>query len=260
MKIISIIPARGGSKSIPDKNVFSFANKPLIAWTIEQSLATKAINKTFVTTNDDNIAAVAGEYGATIINRPNDISGDSATSESAISHALNKIKKEHGIAPDLVVMLQATSPLRKTDDLENAIKIITESENDSLFSGAYINDFLLWEENDGKWESMNYDYKNRGRRQNRTPQFVENGSIYIFKPEILEKYENRIGKTPLIYEMEFWQTWEIDEYDDIPLVEQYFNKHLKNVKKLDFDLSQIELIAMDFDGVLTNSINFSRWH
>ena len=226
MKIISIIPARGGSKGLINKNIIKIAGKPLITWTIEQSLKTKSIYKTYVSTNENQIANVSKQYGAEIIWRPEDICGDTATSESAIMHALDYFKEEQKMVPDYVVFLQATSPLRKRDDIEKAIKKIVNDEADSLISGSRLEDFLFWEERNGKWESVNFDYKNRGRRQNRKPQFVENGSIYILKPEILRKFNNRIGGKLTLYEMEFWQTWEIDTAADIDLIEFYLNKKI----------------------------------
>jgi len=180
--IISIIPARGGSKSIPGKNIYPVSGKPLIGWTIEQSVKCKLISKTFVTTDDDEIAEVSSRFGATIIKRPDSISGDLASSESALAHAIGVIRSEHNIDPDLVVFLQATSPLRKPDDINNCIQKMLDDNCDSLFSGCRLEDFLIWE-NDGKeWNSFNYNYKDRGLRQQRKPQYVENGFIYVFKP------------------------------------------------------------------------------
>ena len=227
-KIITIIPARGGSKGIPDKNIIPVAGKPLITWTIEQSIATKSIEWTYVSTNDYKIAAVAEKSGAKIIWRPEELCTDEATSESAILHALDFLELEEHITPSLVVFLQATSPLRKRDDIEKSISLFNKKKADSLFSGANLEDFLIWEKNNNTWVSKNYDYKNRGRRQKRKPQFVENGSIYIFKPEIIKKYRNRIGGKLELYKMEFWQTWELDTQEDIKLVEFYINTKLKS--------------------------------
>lgn len=230
-KIISIIPARGGSKGIPNKNIINIAGKPLIAWTIEQSIKTRSISKTYISTNDNQIADISKQYGAEIIWRPEKICGDTATSESAILHALDYLKVKQKLEPDYVVFLQATSPLRKKDDIEKAIKKIVNDRADSLISGSKFEDFLFWEKRNEIWESVNYDYKNRGIRQDRNPQFVENGSIYIFKPEVLRKFNNRIGGKLTLYEMEFWQTWQIDRKEDIELVEFYLKRNILNKNK-----------------------------
>jgi YrbI family 3-deoxy-D-manno-octulosonate 8-phosphate phosphatase len=249
--IISIIPARGGSKGIPNKNIIEISGKPLIAWTIEQSISTKTISKTYVSTNDAQIAAVAEQFGAEIIWRPNELSGDKSTSESAISHALNYLKTEKQIVPDYIVFLQATSPLRKVDDIDNAILKIISEDADSLFSGAEFDDFLFWEKNGSDLRSINYDYKNRGCRQDRLPQFVENGSLYVFKPEILLKTNNRLGGKTSIYEMDFWQSWEIDTLEDVELIEFYIKLKLNNESQI--KLKKLKLLVYDFDGVMTDN-------
>ena len=96
-----------------------------------------------------------------------------------------------------------------------------------MISGSKFEDFLFWERKNKLWDPVNYNPKNRMRRQDRNPQFVENGSIYMFKPEILYKFNNRIGGKMVMFEMEFWQTWEIDTYEEIDLLSFYYNKFLK---------------------------------
>lgn len=253
MKIHTIIPARGGSKGIPRKNVISVAGKPLIAWTIEQSLRSKRVEKTYVSTDDSQIADISVKYGAEIIWRPEDLCSDVASTESAVLHTLSYIQQEKEEQADAVVLLQATSPLRKADDIDKAIEKFIDEKADSLFSGARLEDFLLWEQREGKWFSINYDYRNRGRRQDRSPQFVENGSIYIFKPEIIIRDENRIGGKLVLYELEFWQTWEIDTIEDVDLVEYYLNRKIKPLEVEYLRNSKIQLVAFDFDGVLTDN-------
>lgn len=253
MEVVSIIPARGGSKEIPNKNIILVSGKPLIEWTIEQSLRTESISSTYVSTDDEKIADVAIKKGAKVIHRPKELSQDDSTSESAIVHALGYLNKEINIIPDVVVMLQATSPLRKPNDIENAVKQFIYKKADSLISGSVLEDFLIWECTNDEWKSVNWDYKNRGRRQKRTRQYVENGSIYVFKPDVILKFDNRIGEKLHFYEMEFWQNWEIDSYADLPLVEFYINSKLKFHETTNLRLSVIELIALDFDGVLTDN-------
>ena len=226
MKIITIIPARGGSKSIPKKNLVQFLGEPLIAKSILQSLNTKSINRTIVSTDDTEISDTAEKYGAEVINRPDDISGDEATSEAALKHVLNTLESTENYVPDIVILLQATSPLRKDNDINNAIDLFIKNSADSLISGSKFEDFLFWERDSKNWKPINYNPNNRMRRQDRNPQFVENGSIYMFKPEILHKFNNRIGGKMIMYEMKFWQTWEIDTYDEIDLLSFYYKKYL----------------------------------
>jgi CMP-N,N'-diacetyllegionaminic acid synthase len=222
MKICAIIPARGGSKGIPRKNLIEFAGKPLLTWSIEQARSSRFIDATYVTSDSQEIREVARRSGAGTIQRPHEISGDRATSESALRHALEILSTNF----DYVVFLQATSPLRRIYDIDNAVRRIQDDDSDSLFSASKLVDFNLWEARDGSLKSVNYDYKNRKPRQECTNElWIENGSIYVFKPDILYTYDNRLGGRISLYEMELWQAFEIDEPDDIPLCETFFRQH-----------------------------------
>jgi len=224
MHTVAVIPARGGSKGLKNKNIYPVAGKPLLAWTILQALASTSIERVFVTTDDQTIAEVASEYGAEVIVRPPELSGDKATSESAIIHAAGVIERDHHIPIDIIVFLQATSPLRKPQDIDRAVELFLREGADSLISVTRADDLTLWESKGGEWKSVNFDYRNRGMRQDRPTQFIENGSIYIFNPETLTVFGNRIGEKLSAYEMDFWQTWEIDTLEEIDLIEYYMNK------------------------------------
>ena len=228
MRIIAIIPARGGSKGIPGKNVIDFCGKPLLAWSIEHALSSPLVNEVYVSTDDDTIAAVAKKYGALVIKRPDEISGDTATSESALKHALTEAQKINSTRIDYVVFLQATSPLRETRDIDNAVNKIISENADSLFSGADLKDFCIWKRSDGILDSVNYDYRQRGRRQDFGEQFVENGSIYVFRPSVLFEQNNRLGGKISISKMDFWKSFEIDEPEDIEFCKNIFENKLLN--------------------------------
>jgi len=221
-KIIAIIPARGGSKGIPKKNIVNFSGKPLLAWSIEDAKDSKLINDVYVSTDDKAIAEVSKDYGAKVIWRPKEISGDFSPSEDALKHAINEIYKKNPEKINYIVFLQATSPLRETKDIDNAINKIISEKADSLFSGAEIGDFLIWKKDKNQLKSLNYNYKNRKRRQDFGKQFVENGSIYIFKPEVLFKYNNRLGGKIVISEMEFWKSFEVDNLKDLKFCQEIF--------------------------------------
>jgi N-acylneuraminate cytidylyltransferase len=224
MHTVAIIPARGGSKGLKNKNIHSVAGKPLLAWTVMQALASERIDGVFVSTDDSAIAEVAYAHGAEVIERPEDISGDKASSEAALIHAVGVVEQDFRMSPDTIVFLQATSPLRKPGDIDRAIELFRKEDADSLFSVTKLDDLTIWEIHAGGWRSVNFDFRNRGMRQDRPSQYIENGSIYIFKPDILMRYRNRIGGKMTVYEMEFWQTWEIDTLQEIDLIEYYFFK------------------------------------
>jgi len=226
--IVAIIPARGGSKGIPKKNLIDFCGKPLVSWTIEQALAIKSISTVWVSSDSNQILNVAKNLGANTISRPKSLSSDTATSESTWSHALNIIEQKTGTV-DIVIGLQPTSPVREPKDIEKAIKIFEKSKCDSLFSATEIGDFYIWQKKGKKLISLNYDYNNRGRRQDYTKQYVENGSFYLFKPQILKKFNNRLGGKIKISLMEFWKSFEIDSLEDIELCETLMKHYiLKN--------------------------------
>jgi len=246
MKIITIIPARGGSKGIPSKNLINFCGKPLIAWSILQARETQLVDEVFVTSDSDEILSIAKKYGATPIKRPSDLSTDTATSEAALLHALNSISAQ----ADLVVFLQATSPLRDSKDIDTAINTLLKQNADSLFSAALLDDFCVWDKTD-KLHGLTFDPWNRGRRQDREPLLLENGSIYIFKPSILREHNNRLGGKIVWSQMPYWQSHEIDTLEDLELCAYYFRKHLLNNQPL--TANAIDLIVYDFDGVMTDN-------
>ena len=224
MQTVAIIPARGGSKGLERKNIHPVAGKPLLAWSVLQALDSKHVDRVFVTTDDLSIAEVARAYGAEVIDRPEHISGDKATSESALLHALEEIAERHGAEPETVVFLQATSPLRKPGDIDRAIEVFRRETADSLISVTRADDLTIWEQRGSDWNSVNFDYRNRGMRQDRPSQYIENGSIYLFAPSVLRDFGNRIGQKLSVYPMEFWQTWEIDTIEEVDLVEYYMTK------------------------------------
>ena len=128
---------------------------------------------------------------------------------------------------EIVIMLEPTAPLRDPKDLGNAVIMFRKENWDSCFSGATLQDFLIWKKDQhGNLMSVNYDYKNQGPRQMREPDYVENGAIYMFKPKIMLEEKNRFGGKIGIFPNDFWQSFEIDEPDDWNFVELIFNKYL----------------------------------
>ena len=213
MNIHSIIPARGGSKGVRNKNIIDFCGKPLIAWTVEQCLSSKYVSHVWVTSNSQEILDVAEKYGAKTIRRPDDISGDLASSESAWMHAIEVIQKDTEV--DLVLAPQVTSPLREVKDIDNAIELFQKEKYDSMFSASMAEDLFFWEESSTGVDSVNYDYKNRKRRQDFKEQIIENGSFYLFKPEVIQSNDNRFGGKVGFSKMEFWKMFEIDNAEDL---------------------------------------------
>ena len=217
--VVAIILARGGSKGIPGKNIIDFCGKPLIVWTIEQLQRAKGVDSIWISSDSEEILAIAQRCNVETIRRPEDISSDVATSESAWLHALEIIERKAGIV-DIAIAPQVTSPLREPSDFERGIEAFMAQGCDSLFSCCVIEDLLIWEQGlNGTLKSINYDYKNRKRRQDAPNQYVENGSFYMFKPETLKRYNNRFGVNIGISSMAFWKMFEIDTIDDLKFCE-----------------------------------------
>jgi len=225
-RIVAIILARGGSKGIPNKNIIDFCGKPLLAWTIEQVQAVKEVDSIWISSDSEEILDIGQQYGAYKIKRPLEIADDMATSESGWLHAIDVIEKKLGKI-DIVLAPQVTSPLRESKDIERGLKDFETGGYDSMFSCSLAEDLLFWERSlNGQLRSINYDYLNRGRRQDRPKQYIENGSFYIFKPETLRKYHNRLGGNIGVIEMELWKMFEIDKMEDLKICEILMEKFL----------------------------------
>ena len=220
MEIIAIIPARGGSKGIPNKNIMDFNGKPLISWTIGQVKKSNLIKDIYVSSDSQEILSVSQKYGAKTILRPQNISNDNSSSEEALLHFLYQLKKD----PDLIVFLQATSPLRKADDIDNAINTLIKDKADSLVSLTETREFI-WEQVEKNFVPITYDFDNRCGHRDLKKLYYENGSIYIFKPEILRKFNNRLGGIKSVYLMEAWQRADIDDDDTFELCLWNFKKN-----------------------------------
>lgn len=223
---VVIIPARGGSKGIPRKNIVDVAGRPLIAWSIEQARNSRSVDVVFVSTDDGEIAGVAQRYGAETIARPAEFATDTSSSEDVLLHAIEVIEGDKSRRIDIVIFLQATSPVREKDDIDNAVHRFLSEGADSLFSCTRIEDHFIWEQKGDSYVSANYDYRNRKRRQDIMPHYVENGSIYVFRPELIKRLHNRLGGKITIYEMPFWRSFQIDERDDIGICEYYLKTRI----------------------------------
>lgn len=225
MTAVALIAARGGSKGIPGKNLADFCGRPLLAWSVEQARAAEGVDGVWVTSDSDAILDCAVECGARGVRRPAELATDTASSEAAWLHAVEEIERTEE-SVDLVVALQATSPLREPADIERSLRDFRAQECDSLFSAALIGDFFVWARRGGALESVNYDWRSRVPRQDVEDQYVENGSIYVFTPRLLRETGNRLGGRIGITLMEFWKSFEIDSADDLELCEALMQRFL----------------------------------
>lgn len=219
MNTIAMIPARGGSKGIPRKNLQPLAGKPLVAHTIEQARAAHTIDRVLVSTDDAEIGAAAQHYGAEVLWRPAAISGDTASSEAALLHALDALQQSEGAVPELVVFLQCTSPLTQAADIDGAVHALLAEEADTALAVTPFHYFLWQQDEQGNAVGVNHDKTVRLLRQQRAPQYRETGAVYVMRTAGFRQAKHRFfGKTAL-YIMPAERCLEIDEPFDLQMAE-----------------------------------------
>lgn len=223
MEIISIIPARGGSKGIPLKNLKLLNGKHLLDYSVEASLKSKLINRTIVSTDNYKIFRRAERLGADVIQRPKQLATDSASIESVIMHCLDYLRRKGDYIPDIIVLLQNTSPLRTVKHIDEVIEIFLKSKYDSMLSG-YNSHHFLWKIKNEKAVPINYNPKKRPNRQQVNNQFVENGAIYITKYRAFKKNKCRISGKIGMYEMPEEMSIDIDTKLDLLKANQIMKK------------------------------------
>jgi N-acylneuraminate cytidylyltransferase/CMP-N,N'-diacetyllegionaminic acid synthase len=223
--VIAIIPARGGSKGLPGKNIKPLCGKPLLAWSIEAGLGSQYIDEVMVTTDSEEIATIAREFGASVpFIRPSELASDTATSIDVIRHVLDFYEKKMKKSFDYTVLLEPTSPLRVKEDIDNAITQLlenpqasavvgickTESQNPAFLVKKNKNNFLVGYEN--------LDMKIL-RRQDINDVYFFEGSVYVSDTAMLLTKNTFYHENTLGYEFPKWKSIEIDDLDDFIMVE-----------------------------------------
>lgn len=235
MNILIIIPARGGSKGIPRKNLRTLAGKPLIYYAIQTSLKSKHKPDVYVSSDDAEILAISQKIGAKIIKRDPLISKDMTTLDPVIYDAYEQVAKLENKQYNLIVTLQPTSPLLKTLSLDKAIdKLLYNIELDTVIS-ATDDTHLTWKREDDKFLP---NYKKRVNRQYLTPVFKETGGFLITRSSIISK-KNRIGQSVELYLLDGGENIDIDTYEDWNLCEYYLQR-----KKILFVVSGYQEIGL----------------
>lgn len=243
--VVAFIPVRGGSKSIPLKNIKSFCGKPLVCWNIEALESCGLVDEIIVATDSDKIeeTVLAQSYKKTkIYRRSAENACDTASTESVM---LEYINYAHLPSEDIFMLVQATSPLTESRHFTEALNIYKTGKYDSMLT-CVRNYRFFWNE-DGT--SKNYDYKNRPRRQNFKGELMENGAFYINTVNNIAKYGNRLSGRIGIYEMPEYTATEIDEPDDWIILENLMRKHVLSKRQVHHP---IKLFLSDVDGTLTD--------
>jgi N-acylneuraminate cytidylyltransferase/CMP-N,N'-diacetyllegionaminic acid synthase len=218
--MIAIIPARGGSKGLPGKNIRNLNGKPLIAYTIEAALKSKYITRVILSTDDVEIADVARQYGAEVpFMRPSHLASDSAKAIDAYKYTYERLEKEENIEISEFVILQPTSPFRIAKHIDEAIDLYKDKKADSVISYCLEHHPIIWHKyitEAGKMESI-FDGTIRNRQEEK-PTFFPNGAIYIFKREIIEQ-DIYYADNSFAYIMNRKDSIDIDTIDDFEYAE-----------------------------------------
>jgi N-acylneuraminate cytidylyltransferase len=245
MKTIAFIPVRGGSKSIPLKNIKSFCGKPLVCWNIEALEACPLVDEVIVATDSDDIwqTVVSRHYAKTrLYHRSAENACDSASTESVM---LEYIRRAALSADDVFMLVQATSPLTQTVHFTEALTLYRQGEYDSMLT-CVRNYRFFWRE-DGT--SLNYDYLHRPRRQDFSGMWMENGAFYINTVAGILASGNRLSGRIGIYEMPEYTATEIDEPSDWIVLEELMRHR---VLAPQHEAQQVKLFLCDVDGTLTD--------
>lgn len=219
-KILSIIPARGGSKGLPGKNIIDLGGKPLIAWSIESSLRSKYVVDTIVSSDDDGILDIAKIYGADILKRPSEFASDLASSESVVQHVLKTIDKSY----DYIVLLQPTSPLRDEKDIDMAFEKLFNKDATALISVCEIDNKILKafkEDSNGFIEGVSNNKYPFMRRQDLPKTYMSNGAIYIIKVDEFLKNNSFYTDKTIAFLMDMDKSMDIDTKEDLEKVKSY---------------------------------------
>ncbi|MEU5883231.1 acylneuraminate cytidylyltransferase [Spirillospora sp. NPDC047279] len=246
MRVVCVIPARGGSKGIPRKNLALVGGRPLVVRAVEAALAATLIDLVVVSTDDAEIAAAARAAGARVVDRPGDISGDVATSESALLHALDRLAAEGDGAPEVTVMVQCTSPFIDPADLDAAVGKVLDGAADSVFAGLETHEFQWRSVGDRGVTGVGHDPGHRPRRQDRAPHYRETGAFYVMRTAEMRIHRHRFFGHIDVQPVPLAHAVEVDTAADLELV-RLIAPVADRPAPIDVDA-----VVTDFDGVHTD--------
>lgn len=225
MRVLGIIPARGGSKGIPRKNIYPVLGKPLIAYTLEGAQKSKLLTDCIVSSDDSEIIQVTKKFGGVApFMRPPELATDKATTVDVVQHATRFMEAETKAPYDIIILLQVTAPLRTADDIDASINLLMEKKTDSVISVCRVDD-----PHPGKMMVMNNDslgpllpeiWHERVRRQDLPPVYFLNGAIYCMWRRVLLEENSMWGKRRFPYEMPPERSVNIDSIVDFYLFEK----------------------------------------
>lgn len=243
-RTVAIIPARGGSKGIPLKNLQKVAGISLLARAINAAQASPSIDRVIVSTDHDGIAAEALRAGAEVAHRPAEIAGDTATSESALIHTLSTLDEDF----DITVFMQCTSPFIDSASIENAVRTVRDDDADVVFSAVEDHSFLWRLDDDTQAVAVGHEASFRPRRQDRAKHFNETGAFYVMRTSGLIEHEHRFFGRIGIEEVPPEHAREIDDMSDLTLVRAIAASQTQETTQV----IDVDALVTDFDGVHTD--------
>lgn len=251
MHVVAVIPARGGSVGLPGKNVRPMNGTPLVARTIQAALDSRTVGAVYVSSDGEDILSVARQAGAQAIKRPPDISGSTASSESALIHALDVIAAADGRDPDILVFLQCTSPFTTGADIDKVVETVTQEGTDCAFSAVEDHGFIWKIEPDGTAAGITHDHRlPRQRRQDMAKRYRENGAVYVMRVAPFREKGNRFCGVTKVVAIDA-PTIEIDSNEDW-LIAEAFARVLEAPAKREIPKGPFKALVTDFDGVHTD--------
>ena len=244
--VVAVIPARGGSKGVPRKNLRRVGGTPLIVRAIQAARAARRVDLVVVSTDDDEIARVAEAAGARVVHRPAELADDTATSESALLHAMT-VLEDDGIRIGTLVFLQATSPFIPAEGIDRAVDAVRGGGYDSAFS-AFETYAFVWRRADGTAAAVGHDAARRPRRQDREPHYQETGAFYAFDAAGFRRAQHRFFGRTAIIDVPEATALEIDDAAQLqvatslaPLLDSPVHPRV-----------DVDAVVTDFDGVHTD--------
>ncbi len=225
-RVIAIVPARGGSKGVPRKNIRPLAGRPLLAYSVDAARGAESVDVLVVSTEDAEIASVAKELGVETITRPPDLAGDDTPTLPVVQHVLDVVEAREGRF-DYVLVLQPTSPLRTAADIDHAVQLLDESGAESVISIVRIQDAhpaRVKKIVNGRLEAFCIPEEETSRRQDLEPAYLRNGAIYLCRRSVVEAGSLR-GMDQCPYEMPAERSVNIDEPIDFVLCEALMRQH-----------------------------------
>lgn len=244
--VVAVIPARGGSKGVPGKNLAPVAGVPLVVRAIRACLAAGRVSEVVVSTDDDGIAATAAQAGAIVVRRPAELANDTASSEAALRHVLETRYADR--LPEVLLLVQCTSPFITAAEVDEVVAAIQERGADSAFTAAAFHGFI-WRE-DGSAYGVNHDHRTRPRRQERPVEYLETGAAYAMRTDGFLAAGHRFFGTVQAVPTDPARVLEIDEPDDLARARAIVG--LIETERPVPPAGAVQAVVLDFDGTQTD--------